>query len=482
MSTVGYRRGPVCGVDNCPSKLWRLIDGRNVCQYGHVNEDAIELNDEDENIASAASQGFTRRLNNVSGLTKSQARHKRVEMLKLGQTNSLLYGKQLNLMLVRAMQVILCKQIKCLAEHYNIQGDTFVKVAKRYWCLLLAHMYHGKKSPGEKMSLVFNDLFMVCYLALLQVNAPVYMMDLLNLATLERIPFMKAENSVPPSISRRIPLTSFPLLKGSLISKRSYYNLKGWNRILDSPVTLTNYKLNYLPLLVRLVLKLYLPLEIVTLVKNIIVVLDVKLTLQPGELHPELKLVGLIIVMTKLYFHSSAKTRYNNWVALYYADISKLDTDLDPARVEAKLQNHSSPEELVQWDSDEIEQAAKLFYRYYLPPIRNENIANHKKHSTTKKVIVQRLNAIFPIEELEGNEPERALESYKTHLADIYSKLYEDRALNIDDANCHPYEHLIDLLVDGFKMDTGLTLEDFKDIVRYGDNTLKEYHRTLTNN
>ena len=64
MST--YIRGPVCGVSNCPSRLWRIIDGRRTCQYGHVMEGDVEFNNEEDEVNAGV---VTRRLNLTTSAT-----------------------------------------------------------------------------------------------------------------------------------------------------------------------------------------------------------------------------------------------------------------------------------------------------------------------------------------------------------------------------------------------------------------------------
>ncbi|VEU24093.1 DEKNAAC105331 [Brettanomyces naardenensis] len=468
---MSYHRGPVCGVDNCPSTLWRTIDGRTVCQYGHVNEFGIELNDEDENMGSIGSGVFTKRLNDVSGLTQKHARHRRLQKIQQNGQSDYLYGEQLNLMLIRSMQVILTKQANCLARIYNLDTAMFLKVVKRYWCLLLAHSYNGKSSGGGKLSITFTHLLMVCYLSLIKVRAPVYMSDLLNLASLERIPCLKAENSLPPSISRRIPLTSLALLRGNILQKRSFYDLKGVKQIVDINEEFKGFSLNYLPLLVRLVLEMFLPLEIAVLVKNLIDSFSIDLSFD-HKLHPEMRLMGLLIVSAESYFHSNPRI-YPIWCSIYLEhrfDKSCFNVDLDPSKVLAELQQHSTTEEMLDWDSHKITDMAKLYYRYYLPSIKSDNIANHKQRYTSRKMIAQRLNSIFPIDELGENDTAQALENYKNHLIEVYAKLYEEEGtvhpLNSDR---YPSLKLVDLLVDHLRMDSGLNYQDFKEVIKYGE-------------
>lgn len=43
---MSWSRGPVCGVDNCPTTLWRELDGQTLCKFGHVR--AFQFTYEDE--------------------------------------------------------------------------------------------------------------------------------------------------------------------------------------------------------------------------------------------------------------------------------------------------------------------------------------------------------------------------------------------------------------------------------------------------
>lgn len=69
MST--FIRGPICGTDNCPSRLWRIIDGRRTCQYGHVMEGDVEFNDDEDDLNGLGAGVITRRLNLTTNATGS---------------------------------------------------------------------------------------------------------------------------------------------------------------------------------------------------------------------------------------------------------------------------------------------------------------------------------------------------------------------------------------------------------------------------
>lgn len=45
---MNWEKGPVCGVDNCPSDQWRSAAGRTFCRFGHQRQNEIEYDHEDE--------------------------------------------------------------------------------------------------------------------------------------------------------------------------------------------------------------------------------------------------------------------------------------------------------------------------------------------------------------------------------------------------------------------------------------------------
>lgn len=83
MST--YIRGPVCGVDNCPSRLWRVINGRRTCQYGHVMEGDVEFNDDDDNVNVMST--MTRRMNLTTNAVGSFQSNLSMSQLQESQTS-----------------------------------------------------------------------------------------------------------------------------------------------------------------------------------------------------------------------------------------------------------------------------------------------------------------------------------------------------------------------------------------------------------
>lgn len=51
---IRWTSGPVCGINNCTSRQWRIVDGQSICRNGHVREGDVEIvDDEFENMGRA---------------------------------------------------------------------------------------------------------------------------------------------------------------------------------------------------------------------------------------------------------------------------------------------------------------------------------------------------------------------------------------------------------------------------------------------
>lgn len=476
MSTSGYRRGPVCGVDNCPSRLWRTINGQMVCQYGHVNEYALEFNDEEENMESLASGRMTRRLNNVVGLSQTTTRHKFTQQMMDNAEIGFLYGSELNVLMLRSMQIILSKQARAVIGLYQVDADLYTSYVKLYWSRLLAESYRGQVSAGFKLPIRVPDLLQICYVALCKVTTLAYLTDFLNAANLEQIPCHKVVNCLPASIFRRIPPTSHRTFALNLNTRGKFYRYKGVDRFIKHDSELAQVKLDYLPFLVRLVLEMYLPFEIINLVSAIISQASVSMRLNREELHPELKVIGILIVAVRVFFGRSPDI-YAKWLFLYTKhknDPERFNTLADPVHVQAEIQFHSKPKDIFHWDQYKMDQVAKLYQKYYFPSSSNENISSFAKGSGAQRMLVRGLNTIFSLDrEMETHSDEdRALQKYKEHFSRIYTQLYskseENHDYKISTATLASFQ-LVDILVDHYRDDTGLLYKDFEPIIGYGE-------------
>ncbi|CAH2356011.1 RNA polymerase I-specific transcription initiation factor Rrn7p [[Candida] railenensis] len=245
-------RGPICGVDNCTSRLYRSADGLKICQYGHVMEGNIEINDDqDDNYIQ------TKRLNiNLTGLGGdfSNSQTQRANILGGTNKNKKLYGKAAKELYLQCIQILLQKQLKiviklCLESvEFDIESE-IEPLVKLYWLRTLKsylmpdtnnnsinnttknkNKNHGAGdghgvSPGindgataekgHRPDLQLNDpnsslpttidLICIIYLSVLQLKLPIYAHDLLYSIKQNDIPYMKCFHLIPKSLLDRLP-------------------------------------------------------------------------------------------------------------------------------------------------------------------------------------------------------------------------------------------------------------------------------------
>ena len=139
MST--YIKGPICGVDNCRSRLWRIIDGRRTCQYGHVMEGDVEFNDDEDDVNAMGV--VTRRLNlttNATGNFQSSLSLSQSQRSTLGSNKTeKIYGKDGRLLFIKCFQYILRKQTEWLIEKENFP-NSYSDLVKLIWTMHLKHI------------------------------------------------------------------------------------------------------------------------------------------------------------------------------------------------------------------------------------------------------------------------------------------------------------------------------------------------------
>lgn len=210
-----FIRGPICGVDNCPSRLWRIIAGRRTCQYGHVMEGDIEFNNDDD-AAGQQSQGvITRRLNlttNQQGSFQSSFSLSQQNIQKIKYSKKFIKGKQAKLLMIKSLQYILKKQVDYLI---NICGFpvNFENIVKLIWLSFLSKVNNEPK--GVIISLNINITVSVIYFSILQLGLPVYFCDLIGWISSLDFPYYKAGNIIPRSWNERLPNFYLSSLNGN---------------------------------------------------------------------------------------------------------------------------------------------------------------------------------------------------------------------------------------------------------------------------
>ncbi|KAG7918450.1 hypothetical protein KL927_001907 [Ogataea polymorpha] len=397
----GYVRGPQCGVDNCTSNLWKRIDGRNVCFYGHVRENDIEIDDEEDQLDKQTMGTYSRRLRNVAGLTNTSAKDLRSQQFLQEQKRDYAHGMELRKLLVQCLQIILMRQTETLEDKLKLpQG--YQSVVKRYWAIYLLHK-HTKKDSNAVLSQMadfssvptVSDLLVFCYLGLVRMKLPVYFSDLWGLACSGELPYLRAENVIPLDLRLRVPVHALRVFHGAAGDrvdhfakmKHTMHNL-GISSEFAPPI-------NWYPLLTKTVLQLRLPLETIEEVSNFIELAKIDMGMDMrGAHHPELKLWALLIVTACGHFKANV-TKYKVWKLLHE---SRAATKHNKIVMQNQIVNKSGFLDLVSWTDKQTAEYLDFFETSILPIISKENVVddtNTKYH--TQKMMTRRLFNIFDL-------------------------------------------------------------------------------------
>ncbi|SCU82971.1 LAME_0C03532g1_1 [Lachancea meyersii CBS 8951] len=226
MST--FFRGPICGTDNCRSRLWRIIDGRRTCQYGHVMEGDVEFNDDEDDINSMGV--VTRRLNlttNASGSFRSSMNSQSQSSQKTSDSMKV-YGEEADRLFLKCFQHILKLQCRWLIVNQKFPA-VFEEIVKIMWMRLMkslgeedglqppTELNSGRKNRGEKRGRLGLSLLSgvaLLYMAGAHLRLPVFWPDYLRWICSLKLVYFKANLNLAPSYRRQLPNYYLQLLEG----------------------------------------------------------------------------------------------------------------------------------------------------------------------------------------------------------------------------------------------------------------------------
>ncbi|ODQ63309.1 hypothetical protein NADFUDRAFT_53579 [Nadsonia fulvescens var. elongata DSM 6958] len=353
MSSITYKRGPRCGLKNCPSTLWRVLDGQRVCQYGHIKEGDLEIAEEDDD----AFLNLGRKIN-VPGLGSYSSA---IGVIK-GDDEGVWYGKEGNALYMQCLQLILRTQVRWLIEKQGIRPE-LEGVVKDLWSLYISRSNFAKtkfehedsdqdnaeedsnvdrghddlldaanpfytdeddtianetprvKSSDPKRLVVIElaqliDMPVLCYLGCLMIRAPVYICDFHRWIQQFQFPHMKSLRLIPKEMREHLA--------------GGYHNALTPMRIPRSGELLTEvrklliyfhgtYKIKFpkplfQPLLVKVLRGLFLPVELYLAVEKLIGILEIDLEIpltsdvKANQIWPETQIVALVIFCVKLCY------------------------------------------------------------------------------------------------------------------------------------------------------------------------------------
>lgn len=374
-------RGPICGVDNCRSRLYRSTDGMKICQYGHVMEGNVEINDDqDENFVS------TRRLNlqlNDGGFT--------VALQNVGvrrETSKKVYGTSGKKLYWRCLQVLLKKQIGYVQEIFPCASDELVPVVKLYWLKYMTATFSDDAHSKVPTAL---DLISILYIAIVKLQGfPIYVCDVIYALKENRIPYMKCLHLIPNSYLEQLPsyfikcLEPYKLPVNNELYEAILINgqkICGDEQILEIPF---NY---YYPLIFKILAELLVlpnaP-SLFHICNNLVEKLGHKFQISFNnkvDRFPELQIISFIIITIKIYFIYFNGMDYNKWIDI----LTKYELNTEFHFANSQVDN----DELLNWSDFKIDKYCQWLYDNVLGDKNEDNLS----------VMDKRLYKIFDLNE-----------------------------------------------------------------------------------
>lgn len=424
MST--YIRGPVCGVSNCPSRLWRIIDGRRTCQYGHVMEGDVEFNNEEDEVNAGV---VTRRLNlttSATGNFQSSLSGSQSQNLQRPAGGKKIYGSEANILFLKAFQLILKQQSSWLIREMNFPTE-FDQIVKLIWMQYLKWINEEEvrqepsesNSSDEEESSAYNSRMAlgrfqlnmlsavtIMYMAAVHLGLPAYTSDFVKWIASARFPYYKAIRKLPETWREKLPSSHLRLLEGEKPPNNGQIQAKICQTCFRTKfLKVFNGKVICEGLVLKLTMLAVLPPEFYFFTVGLITNLDIKsyynlieypfLKFRKYNLWPELRTIGFFLLATRWLLMSDKETYPLQWIQSLSRRPHGTDTSRD-ATIDELLTGISSKREdgnVFEWSKGETSQYLKWIEDSFLS-IQPDDPKMKIDHRIAKRKLLK----IFPID------------------------------------------------------------------------------------
>lgn len=428
MST--YIRGPVCGVGNCPSRLWRIIDGRRTCQFGHVMEGDVEFNDEDEDATNAGV--VTRRLNlttSATGNFQSSFNSSQIQNSQVEEGGKKIYGPEARLLFIRAVQFTLKRQSRWLINEHNLPQE-FDKVVKIIWMKILksiefdsnnSEFSQGTEAPvfdsNEDQDRYYETLqrrrdknryrlslvstLAILYMSSVQLGIPIYTWDLIKWAMSGRLPYFKSNDKLPEPWKIQLPNYYLGVLEGGKGPQEGQLffhiaQLCAKTNFIEE----FNHRVNYECLIFKLVLLNILPPEFFLFAIQLVRITcneeDFNLSIDDKpQSWIDLQIVAYFLLTVRWVLRYDTESYQVRWIHSLIQRQRRHDVSLDTVdRNIVKLSQNQRPEEQAfEWTDEEISQYLSWVEEAFLPLQRND-----ERLKIDQRIAKRKLHKLFPLE------------------------------------------------------------------------------------
>lgn len=423
-----YIRGPVCGVGNCPSRLWRIIDGRRTCQFGHVMEGDVEFNDEDEDAATAGV--ITRRLNlttSATGNFQSSFNSSQLQNSQTEKNGKKIFGPEAKLLFIKSLQFTLKRQSRWLIKEQNLPQE-FDKVIKIIWIKILKYLENGNndnefnerdesqtfdsnKDQGNfhelmkrrkdknryRLSLVTN--LAVLYISSVQLGIPIYTCDLIRWVMSGRLPYFKSNEKLPESWRAQLPNYYLGILEGGKGPQDGQLFVYIAQLCTKTEFTKTfNPRVNYECLLLKLVLSNILPPEFFLFAIQLITATSKQ---QDFELNTDtkpqswidLKIVAYFLLTLRWLLLYDTESYQIRWIQALVNRQKRQDISTDTINQNILNLSRRPTQQVFEWTDEYMAQYLSWAQDLFLPLQRND-----ERLKIDQRIAKRKLHKLFPLE------------------------------------------------------------------------------------
>lgn len=444
-----WTRGPRCGIENCKSRLWRIVNGQRVCQNGHVKEGEVEVGEDEDDFIN--SQG---RVLNLKKKTRSIYDNKSVQFA----------GKDANALYLQCVQYILRKQVEWLVESQGLSPQ-LVRVVKSLWGLYLEDTQFastvfdnpndndgnendnviendnengnvndnndnndnddendndddenerkrpkGKVIVDSKVDIIHTPL--LCYLGCVLLRIPVYIYDFNRWIYRYQLPYMKGLLLLPPSMVRHlgsphhIRLTPRTTPTEDKLHEHLQLLVDHFSRLHGLQFPRPNWR----PLVFKVVYDLMLPPEVYYAVDKLLFEeLKMQLDLPKratsrnlGEqlvAYPEVMIVAAVVLCTKMCFGLDSVNRPTVGADMKDSPATvafDVDVWIDLVRklwIEDESFSEADDRDVLYWDKDKLDRYLAWYEDSFIHPSKKLGTSASESLSVPER----RLLSLFPL-------------------------------------------------------------------------------------
>ncbi|CAG7975806.1 unnamed protein product [Penicillium salamii] len=328
---MDYVTRGVCGQEGCRERRYYIDNGLWYCRRGHLQEGVQVAEDGDD----FGNLGKVHRV-------KKEIREKSTKTL---------HGRPAWTLFLQIYQLILWKQSHALVHDHGFPEELEI-VVRDLWALRLPdyklkitdsnededvdtnrEVFSSQVIQSDDSEVGFKpnsrfvewprliDAVGLCYIAALLMRVPVCVNDFYDMIIQQQIPFTRVTASVPPEMREKLPPELTGILESNKLPEVGHLHnaVQALSLFYQRRFEVVLPPLNWPVLLFRHIKRLALPIEVYDAVKNLKNLLNVtfeypkpKATIEQKKSHhyPDVELVVLIVIATKLLFPFDDVKRY----------------------------------------------------------------------------------------------------------------------------------------------------------------------------